>query len=801
MGAGRPFIEEISGMPTSRAHDDDPDRSRATRSGVDRHPPDQAGTESGTPLRVCIVSNGLLGPVRNGGIATLSMGMAEALLAASHEVTYLYTGESYTETRPVEHWVEHYARRGLAVVPLPELEVPILASPELRLSYLTYEWLRARDAFDIIHFQEWRGNGYYSLLAKHQGLAFQRTTLCVGTHGPSCWIKQGNHEFMAEIQDLEVDYLERRSVALAEVLVSSSRYMLDWLTEQGWRLPNSCCVLPNLLPSTAPTDHHRRSTMGNGEACPQDVEEFVFFGRLETRKGLVLFCDALDRLESRGTKPFRATFLGKPGTVLGQPVLDYIVKRSHAWRFPWKAITTLDNREALDYLRQPGRLAVMPSLMDNSPLALHECLLAGVPFLASQVGGIPEMMHVEDRRRVLFPPRADDLAERMEAALRGGLACARPAFDEEASRAAWLAWHREAGRRDRATARTAEDRRPLPRVSVCLPHFNRPHYLRQALASLAAQDYPDFEVIVVDDGSTLPEAIAYLDAIESELAARGWRIIRQENRYPGAARNHAARHARGEYLLFMDDDNIAKPHEISRFVRAALTSGSDILTCCAEIIRGTELHHPDRRPYGRWLYLGDSLAVSVFYNCFGDTNALVRRSAFLALGGFTEDYGYNHEDKELYTRAILEGYHLEVVPEALYWYREHTSGINLSSSRYLNVMRGLRPYRTALPESLYQVLIYVNDLHHKPLPLRYRIVDRINLGIKWFAPIHHIIKASLIFLVASARRTKYLAQWLVANARVYLRNPSQAFPRRLTPLKGRHSRAREGAPLGSDRHG
>ncbi len=93
---------------------------------------------------------------------------------------------------------------------------------------------------------------------------------------------------------------------------------------------------------------------------------------------------------------------------------------------------------AVDYLSQPGRLAIMPSLMDNSPLAVHECLLAGIPFLASRVGGIPELVRAEDHPAVLFPPRAAALAARMEAALSEPVRPARPAFDEEAGREAWL---------------------------------------------------------------------------------------------------------------------------------------------------------------------------------------------------------------------------------------------------------------------------------------------------------------------------------------------------------------------------
>jgi glycosyltransferase involved in cell wall biosynthesis len=81
--------------------------------------------------------------------------------------------------------------------------------------------------------------------------------------------------------------------------------------------------------------------------------------------------------------------------------------------------------------------------------------------------------------------------------------------------------------------------------------------LQQALASIKTQTYQNIEVILVDDGSTKEESHRYLNLIENDFNARGWKIIRSSNNYLGAARNLAARHASGEYLMFMDDDNVA----------------------------------------------------------------------------------------------------------------------------------------------------------------------------------------------------------------------------------------------------
>ncbi|MGE9550916.1 glycosyltransferase family 2 protein [Erwinia amylovora] len=66
---------------------------------------------------------------------------------------------------------------------------------------------------------------------------------------------------------------------------------------------------------------------------------------------------------------------------------------------------------------------------------------------------------------------------------------------------------------------------------------------------------------------------------------------------------------------------------------------------------------------------GKSLACSVIHNRFGDAAMLIKTDIFHSLGGYAEDYGRGHEDREVYTRAAMAGYSLEVHAEPLYWYR------------------------------------------------------------------------------------------------------------------------------------
>jgi GT2 family glycosyltransferase len=214
--------------------------------------------------------------------------------------------------------------------------------------------------------------------------------------------------------------------------------------------------------------------------------------------------------------------------------------------------------------------------------------------------------------------------------------------------------------------------------------------------------------VVVDDGSTSSEALAYLKLLEPCFAERQWQLLRQENRYPGAARNKAARHARGEYVLFMDDDNIAMPIEVATLVRVAERTGADVLTAVINVFHGSE--PPGDRPLKHWLPLGSAVAAGVLNNCFGDMNALVRRDAFLALGGMTEDYGLSHEDWELFAKATLHGYKQEVVPEPLFWYRVTEGSITHSTVQAANYLRHLRPYLETVPDDLRELLIYCHGM-------------------------------------------------------------------------------------------
>ncbi len=394
---------------------------------------------AGPRRRICIVSTEFNGVYRNGGIGTAHTSLGLALAAAGHPVTFLYTRGSECESATIDHWIGHYRQLGVELVPLPPGEGGPGQPGYLVRAQAVYRWLAEHDRFDTIHFQEHGGIGYYALAAKRCGVAFAHTSLVVGCHSSSLWIRECNDELLDQPALLDLDFMERESLRLADVGWSPSRYLARWMVAAGWQLPAAFYIQPYIVPPAA-----RTAPASVEEEGARPVSELVFFGRLETRKGLELFCDALDRLARRpAAAALRITFLGRHAQVRGQASGPYLARRGGPWPWSWQVIADYDQPQAMAYLRQPGRVAVMASPADNSPNTVYECLAAGIPFIACHSGGIPELIAPQQVATTCFPFDAAALAERLEQLAQEGLAPAQPAIRFAANEAAWVEWHQQ----------------------------------------------------------------------------------------------------------------------------------------------------------------------------------------------------------------------------------------------------------------------------------------------------------------------------------------------------------------------
>ena len=181
-------------------------------------------------------------------------------------------------------------------------------------------------------------------------------------------------------------------------------------------------------------------------------------------------------------------------------------------------------------------------------------------------------------------------------------------------------------------------------------------------------DYPDFEAIVVDDGSVTPEALAHIEALKQESFPFPFRVVHQPNRYLGAARNTGARNAVGEWVVFLDDDNCLFPDAIRRFVQAVRYSGADIVTGAMRCWETLEAPTPADAEGYQFYFLGNAFPIGSVRNVFGDATAIVRKSVFDTVQ-FHEHFGLTFEDWLFYANAALKGFKIVSMPEITHWYR------------------------------------------------------------------------------------------------------------------------------------
>jgi GT2 family glycosyltransferase len=342
-------------------------------------------------------------------------------------------------------------------------------------------------------------------------------------------------------------------------------------------------------------------------------------------------------------------------------------------------------------------------LADNLPCTVHECVQSGIPFVASDVGGIPEIVDPAAHDRALLPLDVPRFTERLRDVIATGQSPAGARVADRENVARWLAWHENIGLHPNVVAREGADGMAAPReeptVSICMAHHERPELLGLMLESLRAQTSTPLELVLVDDGSRSAAARHALESLERDFEARGWTLIRQENTGPGAARHAAAEAARGEYLLFVDDDDWAEPNALETFTRVAAHTGADVLVSAYRGFEGAGRPRPDT-PVKRWhLPLGAALAAGLIYPELGGTMIFVHRQAYFDCGGFPTERDVD-EDWELLLRLVAAGNKLEVVPEPLFWYREAGDGRSRTDNRFLRTQSRIRLLESMLPIEL-----------------------------------------------------------------------------------------------------
>lgn len=198
----------------------------------------------------------------------------------------------------------------------------------------------------------------------------------------------------------------------------------------------------------------------------------------------------------------------------------------------------------------------------------------------------------------------------------------------------------------------------MPNVSVIIPTYNRANVLGRAVRSVLDQDYRDFEIIVVDDGSTdnTEQVVRAFDKPQIKY------VRHEKNMGPAVARNTGIGHARGKYIAFQDSDDEWFPEKLGRQVQVFETASERVgavYTGFWRIGDSSRKYEPRRREKLQ----GDIHKELLRGNFLGTPTILVKKECFKSLGLFDEKL-FHLEDWEAWLR-ISTKYEFHLIDEGL----------------------------------------------------------------------------------------------------------------------------------------
>ncbi len=287
-----------------------------------------------------------------------------------------------------------------------------------------------------------------------------------------------------------------------------------------------------------------------------------------------------------------------------------------------------------------------------------------------------------------------------------------------------------------------------PFISICIFTYNRAEYIKETIESALAQSYKNYEIVIVNDGST-DETEEVILGIKSDKI----RYFKKEHTNAPDTRNRVLKEAKGEFILWLGDDDLLHKDILSTYVEY-LNKYPDVDIFYCKLLAFNE-HKGILRQfiYTEWYNRNDELAAFLIMGQpIPDGSSLIKRKIYEEVGEFNKDFN-RAQDYEFYSRVFTtKKYKAKYVDEFLVKYRIHDKNITLNISGKINFK-----YETMILRKLignYKLDLFFPQLstsedYKKNLAEVYYI-----LGIKFFN--YGAYSDSIFYLASSLREERNL---------------------------------------------
>lgn len=240
-------------------------------------------------------------------------------------------------------------------------------------------------------------------------------------------------------------------------------------------------------------------------------------------------------------------------------------------------------------------------------------------------------------------------------------------------------------------------------VSIIIPTYNSAPYIQEAVTSVLQQTYQSIEIIIVDDGSTDGTKQVLADYIKNG----GITYIPKENGGPASARNVGIRSARGEFISFLDADDIWGADKLKRQIPLFQDLNVGLVYSDMTFL-GAKTKNATHSEGTKGFFRGNVLRQLIMNNFIPTSSVVVRRSVFEKIGLFDEDRRLIAvEDYDLWLKIAHE-FNIDFVDEPLVNYRLHENQISKNANAtYRKLFYLYKKHAASDPHIPHKLLFYL----------------------------------------------------------------------------------------------
>ena len=600
------------------------------------------------------------GPVTGGGIGTYIYNVCMAMNHKGHRVFLVTDCFNSDNLNLLPKGIEL-----VRVQPTRKNRLGSFISASHEYSYRAYDTLSAlcsQFSIDIAEFAEFGGEGFATVRAKRLLGEFAGTKIIIKLHTPSSLLYTINEDRRLHVDSLCDYFMEDYCVKYADMVTSPSLSLGHYFEKRVGRTDIRQCPYPMELPEKGSP---RTFT-------EKQIRRVRLIGSVQVRKGIDTFIKAAERVLRKDPEfLFEIWGADRNAHIFGRTLTEISQKQ-----IPEDLRDRIVFKGGIPYSEIPelfmdSCFCVYPSRWENWANVCLEAMSYGCVVLASKEGGMSEMVEHGRSGFVIDPldsadissiilqhyTQPDLLAEISRNAHDRSNAICDPV--KTASRIeenykmpyAVKKWERLGG--------------SPPLVSVVIPYYNQPRYLEQTIQSVRASDYPEVEILVVNDGSTTQKARAVFDDLTGVVK------ISKENGGLSSARNAGIFAAKGDFIIPLDADDLIRPDYIRKGVEA-LRNNPELgyISCHAQNFGEIT---------NAYIPVGFVPEMMPYSNTHGKCVNLYRKKVFKSCGGYDEVMTA-YEDWDFLLTLDECGVQGDVIPDEMFDYRRHFDSMVYSTA-------------------------------------------------------------------------------------------------------------------------